>query len=436
MIGSKVRRNIYDLSCYQAVCGWIGRLQTITNFFVYPNDTISIDLVGALRLSRLKRFLVLDCKVDLMAFFVPHRHINTEYTDMIKEGIQSSTTMPVVDVSAGSTLTVQPDYLGPVENGSIPEVFTGGYNAIWNEYIRPKQNLSERTSAQYETSDDGRKYGRYAARLPQFWNSGITDGNIDATDYAEVGGSSGSGVINLLDMARIQAEYKDQIDLDWFVSEYRDVLQHKFDSGYVSIDADQRPELLMHTEQWLSGYDVDGTDTAELGNWRGKSQGVVTLSVPPKHFNEGGMIWVMALLRFPSILQEEKHWYSTHTCDYDTFIGDPNVVATKPPHSLDRSDFVGGTDTVSWGTHPWGQWMRTSPSRVHANFHGPEGYPFVSQTQLDGILKVISEYEYLQDDFFLSEDLGQWNLISKCEVEARRVIPTTLDSVHAGFHLH
>src|SRR5262245_41257641 len=47
-----------------------------------------------------------------------------------------------------------------------------------------------------------------------------------------------------------------------------------------SYDADNRPLLVMRSNLWASGYDVDGTDQTSLGQFSGRVQQTYKHSVP------------------------------------------------------------------------------------------------------------------------------------------------------------
>src|SRR5207249_1179236 len=59
------------------------------------------------------------------------------------------------------------------------------------------------------------------------------------------------------------------------------------ESGKTSYDADNRPLLVMRSNLWASGYDVDGTDQTSLGQFSGRVQQTYKHSVPrffvPEH---------------------------------------------------------------------------------------------------------------------------------------------------------
>src|SRR5260221_486719 len=66
-----------------------------------------------------------------------------------------------------------------------------------------------------------------------------------------------------------------------------------------SYDADNRPLLVMRSNLWASGYDVDGTDQTSLGQFSGRVQQTYKHSVPRFFVPEHGTMFTLALVRFP-----------------------------------------------------------------------------------------------------------------------------------------
>src|SRR5438270_13134304 len=64
-------------------------------------------------------------------------------------------------------------------------------------------------------------------------------------------------------------------------------------------DADNRPLLVMRSNLWASGYDVDGTDQTSLGQFSGRVQQTYKHSVPRFFVPEHGTMFTLALVRFP-----------------------------------------------------------------------------------------------------------------------------------------
>src|SRR2546430_2321020 len=74
-----------------------------------------------------------------------------------------------------------------------------------------------------------------------------------------------------IDIMGLQAAYAnlhtDQ-ERDYFMQRYHDG-SSSF-GGKTSYDADNRPLLVMRSNLWASGYDVDGTDQTSLGQFSGR----------------------------------------------------------------------------------------------------------------------------------------------------------------------
>src|SRR2546429_112869 len=73
-IQTGAERMPHDLSHLGFLAGQIGRLITISTTPVIAGDSFEMDAVGALRLSPLRRGLAIDSTVDIVTFYVPHRH--------------------------------------------------------------------------------------------------------------------------------------------------------------------------------------------------------------------------------------------------------------------------------------------------------------------------------------------------------------------------
>src|SRR5690625_6905619 len=87
----------HDLSHLGFLAGQIGRLITISTTPVIAGDSFEMDAVGALRLSLLRRGLVIDSSVDIFTFYVPHRHVYGEqWFKFMKDGVDA-TPLPTVN---------------------------------------------------------------------------------------------------------------------------------------------------------------------------------------------------------------------------------------------------------------------------------------------------------------------------------------------------
>lgn len=411
-----------DLSHFAFSCGDIGKLQTLACVPVVGGDSLQMGIEGVFRLSPLRRNLVVDCNVEIFTFFQPHRHIyEADWITFIKDGMSESVTF------ADLPTVLEGNYLGchyaALED--VPLWVVDGYNNIFNRYFRSPSDVDERTT--FPTGARENLFGLRCGHLPVPWSTSVLDGV--ATSERAV--STVGDTFDLADLNTIKASYRTEVDRQYFGKRYSDIMKTGFGAG-VNTDADQRPTLLMRNQAWLSGYDVDGTDDASLGQYSGKSAAVVRGGIRRKFFAEHGALWIMALLRFPTIHVDERPFLNTTpNPSYLEFTGDAQVVGAEPPTACLLSDFFEGAAATDIGENPFGQHYRYHPSLVHKNYKDLDGYSFLD-IPVDNRDKAnyITSGEY--NDVFQTDQLGQWQVASRIDIVANRVVPPSRGSLYAG----
>lgn len=437
-------RQHYDLGHYCVQAGRMGHLQTLAAIPVIAGDSLEVKCNNIMRLSPLRRALTIDAQVDYFAFYVPHRHIyGSDWTDMIKEGMTGSNIMPKLTVSGGVY------YLGQTMDanaGAFAKYLFAGYNRIWNRYFRFLKNtvavpddyvgagVPAGGTLGVDTPINGtanvKAYGFNCSRLKMPWTVGIQPDIIDADHEAAV--TSGGTVLDIIDLKRTEKYYKTKIELEWFAQRYNDVLKTQFGSG-VNTDADERPTLIWHKAQSMSGYDVDGTGDASLGTFSGKSVGHHQFGFPRRHFPEHGCVWIMALVRFPTIGTREISPLSRGTQTYKELAGNFDVVASEPPAETDLDKWMSSpAGSTSLGTTPYGYEYRHQHNNISYLYEALQGYPFLYVDKFATLMAstYIQELDY--DPVFLSQQLGHWQTFSTIQVDALRDYPTAKQSIFAG----
>jgi len=135
MKAKKVNRYFYDsLGDKIFTVGAMGSLQTLYNIPIVAGDSLRFDLNSIFRLSPLRRTLPADAIIDCYAFYIPYRHIyGTDWTDMMKQGIDSSVSLATYTSSVGGINCVGENIeLSDV----VPKWLLAGYSKIWNFYFR------------------------------------------------------------------------------------------------------------------------------------------------------------------------------------------------------------------------------------------------------------------------------------------------------------
>ena len=140
--------------------------------------------------------------------------------------------------------------------------------------------------------------------LDAIWSRVLNPSAEQTHKFADMAGNDG---IDIIGLNQAYGVLNTQQERNHFMQRYRDVV--KSFGGSSTIDADNRPHLLMHTPIWTSGYDVDGTTTESLGQFSGRVQQPFQHSVPSFYVPEHGAIFTLVLVRFPSTHQREMHTF-------------------------------------------------------------------------------------------------------------------------------
>lgn len=429
-------RNLYDLSNFIMSAGKIGRLLTLDRYDVVPGDTFDINISGVFRLAPLRRNLTVDAKIDLFGFYIPHRHIyGQKWIDFILEGHDNLQTFAHIDnvgLNAAGRTGIADCYGTRRQGGSLPAYIVTGYNQIWNRYFRHPTadgDIIEDETPITGPGEDVAQYGLACGHLPSLWSTTI-DPNVSVEDFTVASGQS----FTLMALDHQKGIFKTERTREWFGRRYTDVLRQVYRSG-VNTDADQRPTLLKRSSFWMSGYDVDATDTGSLGNYSGKAAVVNGIRIPPRFYPEHGQIWIMALVRFPPIHEDEVNYLETvESPSYDAWACDPDRVSRLPPISLDARNIFSDVNKVAaidLGTIPYAQWYRYHPNRVHHRYDQVDGFPFYSDNDMT---KAKCRYidSNIYDRVFKTDVLGHWNCQLRGAVSVKRWLPGPGTSIFAG----
>lgn len=441
-------RNVSDLSHFIHTCGKLGRLQTLAILPTLPGDSFELALDGIARLAPLRKEVVSETQVDLLAFWVPHRHVYSNWPTFVQEGYNSTETFPTFAVG-GTARDLS--YLTLHNAGSaIPMYVLQGYNMIWDRFFRVPSMFRDpdyETFPSTTTQDDRdwRLYGRRCARLPHPVNDVLKESgggadqpwrNLDVADWTyEATVTGGDAFIDLRALETVRGQYRSKIERTWFTERYTDILERQWGTS-VNIDADQRPELCFRETINMSGHEVDGTDDATLGQYMGKTVSRVGMHMPRKFFNEHGALWVVALLRHPYVhIGEQNRLVGRTNIPNSLLMGDPDIMATLPPVIYAAEDYLAdayaGPGFAGPYKRPFGQEYRMQINNVHKHFADIPGYPFLREfvaNPEDASYYQVGDY----DDVFQTSQLAHWQIHARCNVIAHRRAPSATTSVYAG----
>lgn len=421
-IQTGAERMPHDLSHLGFLAGQIGRLITISTTPVIAGDSFEMDAVGALRLSPLRRGLAIDSTVDIFTFYVPHRHVYGEqWIKFMKDGV-NATPLPTVNTTgyidhAAFLGTINPD------TNKIPKHLFQGYLNIYNNYFKAPW-MPDRTEANpNELNQDDARYGFRCCHLKNIWTAPLPP----ETELSRQMTTSTTSI----DIMGLQAAYAnlhtDQ-ERDYFMQRYHDVISSF--GGKTSYDADNRPLLVMRSNLWASGYDVDGTDQTSLGQFSGRVQQTYKHSVPRFFVPEHGTMFTLALVRFPPTATKEIQYLNAKgALTYTDIAGDPVLYGNLPPREISMKDVFRSGDSSKKFKIAEGQWYRYAPSYVSPAYHLLEGFPFIQEPPSGDLQERVLIRHHDYDQCFQSVQLLQWNSQVKFNVTVYRNLQTTRDSI-------
>lgn len=377
-------RDAWDLSHSLLSLGRVGQIQCLDVIPVAAGDSIGGRIAGVVRLSPLRRPLTLESRLSLYLFYVPHRHVYGEkWRSFLQGGIDESIDLTTRTVGQAGIGCIP----GLASSGTYPAWTIDPINMIWNRYFRDPRDSTElvvsaipgSASVKKTTADLVREYGYPACHLPHIANTGNRDAVADADQTMTLSVESNATKFTLPSLDQLRARYNTEEERSWFARRYVDILRNTWGTT-VNLDADQRPELFLEHHTRLGGYDVDGTSDENLGTYLGKAFAQVQAPIRRKFFPEHGSVWLLALLRFPPLYDSERHYLQAASQPtYAEIAQDPRIDRSIPPVELHYDDlFSDGSNSASAGRHPWGQWHRTHPHRVHRRYPDLSGFPLLS----------------------------------------------------------
>ena len=138
--------------------GQIGRVQTMLCYPVYAGDSIRINAGGKLSLSDLRRGIKSDVQVTFAWFYIPHRHIWTNWEDFILEGVDEAQTLAAV-AHTRDDVGIIDCHAWRHRDTSMFRPVVVGYNQIWNRYWRHLMFQSEKPVDTIPAAGDEAAYG-------------------------------------------------------------------------------------------------------------------------------------------------------------------------------------------------------------------------------------------------------------------------------------
>ena len=379
-------------------------------------------------MESLRRPLALKARVDLATFYIPHRHVDDNFEELVKQGIDAG-----VALSTDSSSLQRPvlpywtQY--PVAKAKW---YVQGYLNCYNRFFRPRaQTTSDATWAtgpwSTAISDDDARFGFPAAALPTAIHNQTVDRDLDNADLEITLGAT----LELPEIQEKQARFVTERHRQFRDVFYQNVISRL--GGSTTIDAEPRPEKIWHDSYFMGGQNIEGYDNQTIGVQGGRHFGKFNHRIPRRYIPEPGAIWTMGVVRYPFVSPEE-HLYLISNQTYEDIVGDPDVARNTRPVDLKMSDVFDTTDSTVIQKTPHSHWYRSQPNFSHPDYKGQRGFTFAQDVPSvdlgEGFYNVA-----LDDENFVSTRYGHGMVMVTHDINANRSLPPMEESIYAGAHL-
>lgn len=428
------QRNLYtSLSHTSQQMGCIGHLQTVSTIPVCAGDSFEINMNTKLRLSPLVREMMVDVQFEQYAFFVPHRFFMsaTDWKNFCTGPASGSPVLPTYTVANAGVACCGQNFFPA--GSAVNTYWLAGYIRIWNEYFREPSDdasiLADNYLSLVTTPAVNQWYGVGCTRLPQNMNSGVIS-KVDVADqrFALVA----TDKIDLALMAQQQAILQGERRREFYSMRYRDWLYNTFGTK-ATTDMEQRPTLLYRTKTKISGYDTDGSTVETLGFNSGKGIGDAGFSMPMRLMPEPGLLWIMQLVRFPTVHGSMVHYLAKKNATAKELLGDPQMLGDhEPPIDHQAQDFYWGTsDTTIVDRQPYANWLRTHPNVINRKLYEKLGYPTIQKSLNSFNLAHYHQYNDYEHAF-KSRQFEDWKTQNEVGIKLLRHLQGGHKSIQAG----
>lgn len=425
----------YDLTHLGFGTFKMGRVGCSMCVLTLPGDVFDIDQTFIINMAPFRRQIYLDARIDIATFWIPHRHHYPLWSDFIEDGIDTGTVLGTDTMQAEEWVFLPHWTTLPAAK---PDWYVNGYLDIYNRFWRPKSNVNHDTvdddwaTARHGTiSADDREFGYPAANLTSaIWtatvNKQLSSGDLDL--------DTSNDTLDITEIAKQAARVGSERERDFYSFYYKDVIERR--GGKVSIDAagDQRPRMIWHDTEYISGENIRGTDRESIGGLVGRGNATIRHRIPRKYIPEHGCLWTMYTLRFPPISSQETHYLIANLNDYRNMAADERVVAAEPVIDLDLNNFIDTAATTRIATIPYAHWYRMHPSYAKQTFEDKYGFTFIRGEPTADIGK--NYYDIDTDDSnFQTTIFGHGVVSVKNNVQVSRMLPPASTSIYAGSNM-
>lgn len=395
--------------------GKIGRVNCIRQQMLMPGETLNISLNGQVKLESLRERDSLRINAHLAVFQTPIRWLWSEWPDYIKEGPDTSRTVPLASQ----------DDLGRYGIGgsgtalSFPKWFEDAYLRVYNEWYKWPED-ADNTSV----GADGNK----AVPLQHAWNR--CRYNVDPNDAGDYNVGSATE-FDVRSLAYTQARFKAAMERDVLsYNRYMELINEMYGADG-DREVDQVPRMVDQIDLTVGPREIPATDGASLGQWQSLFDFGVDHQIRGVTCPEHCILTYMLVVRFAPII-EGRNPLASARYTWEDIVGDPTILQSKSPSAVQIRDIAANESTTELGYLPAGWQWRSGFDVIGDRVDTRQSFPYMNSPSTQTGAKDATNIK----DAFRSDALGDYVVDVSISEESRNPISSALESYFAGMDGH
>lgn len=430
-----------DMTHYNINCGKIGRAQTILRMNVIAGDSIEGEINAFIRVNTLRRPMIIDNRLDLHMFYVPHRYVYGEkWKKFILAGFNTrgGGTEILLD-TIQYDINNEPQFLSWHSNGNgvtLPLHIQATYIAIWNRFYRNQllQSKINELVKYNPKNEDERRYGFLCNNLKTLYSTVLPSKLNVQNERVGTDGTSSNDEITISNIYRAKITKLDQAKKTYKGDQRYDQIMNDSFNTNISEDAVERPHMLAKNTVWMNSGEVDGTGNENFGEQRGKSSNSITCKLPRRRFNEHGTILGILLARSPEVYEHNIETLDAMKQNYENISCDPLLDKAEIIEFYEKYIDSNSKSNKILGYMPANQQHRTKQNFINPEFSETDtGYPIRKYNNKGTNKEIINNMSLFAkstyDKVFTTTQLGHYRLTALNKFRVLREIGSVEQSL-------
>lgn len=393
--------------------GKIGRVNCLRQQLMMPGETINTRIGGKIKLEALRERDSLRINAHLATFLTPLRWLWPEFPDFLKEGPETSITIP----SSGGVSNFSRLGVGAFHSAGSQcfDFWQDALVRIYNEWYK----WPEDADATSWDSD-----GNIACPLSSTWSrvrNNATPTNTE--DYIQDSATE----FDVRDLAQLQGRFRSAMKRDVLsFNRYMELVGEMYGADG-SREVDQVPMMIDSTEVGVNPREIPATDGASLGQWQSYFDFNVDHLIRGITAPEHCVLSYLLTVRFPPIVEERAPLTSPKTT-WAEFVGDADILGQSPPVQIDFDQVIlpGGSGNMGWLPAGW-QW-RSGFNVVGDRIDQRDSFPYMNNPGNTANLRDATRIK----DAFRSQSLGDYVVDTYFTETSHSRINNSMESYYSG----